>query len=133
MPSTFPTLFASITPVGANMVHQHYGLVANHAVSSPLTNTQDCYDHFIAANPNIAICVVIGDGDSFYTGQSAMAARWVAQGYPVTSVNNDAMLTSSLRVKSTYVGGTHGGAMNGTHFSLSNTAYIAWRNAQVRA
>jgi hypothetical protein len=135
MPSTFPTLFASITPVGASLMFQHYGLVANHAVSSPLGDHQACYDHFIAANPNLSVCIVVGNADSFYAGQSAVAARWVATGFPVTSVNNDSGITTGMqRVFSTYtVGGTHGGSMNTAHFGLGNTAYIAWRNAQVRA
>jgi dienelactone hydrolase len=137
MPSSFPLLFASVTPVGGGIRAGHYGLVANGAVASPIATDQGCYDDFATRHPTLAICAVIGENDSFYYADyTAMIARWNATGYAFTSVNNDVgMLTTDLRVYSTWTGPTsgHGGAMNASHFALGNTSYWNWLAAQVRA
>jgi hypothetical protein len=136
MPSTFPGMFASITPVGAAMHVFHYGNDVNHAVPTDLADHQACYDDFITRNEDLAVCHVIGSADDagFVTRTNDMFTRWGVLGYASTTVASDAgILTSDLRVKSVYAGGTHGGAMNTTHYALNNTAYLNWRDAQVRA
>jgi hypothetical protein len=137
MPSTFPNLFASVSPVGGSIRSGHYGLVANHAVSSPLATHQDCYDHFAATNPSLSVCQVIGENDSTFIAENqAFAARLNATGYPVTTVNNDVGITANMkRVLSIWRGPTsgHGGAMNASHFSWGNQNWWGWMAAQQRA
>jgi hypothetical protein len=136
MPSTYPNLFASVTPIAGAMRAGHYGLVANGAVASPLATNQDCYDDFATRHTTLAICAVIGENDSFYDADyTAMLARWNATGFAFTSVNNDVgILTTDLRVYSIWTGPTsgHGGAMNDSHYALSNTSYWNWMAAQRR-
>jgi predicted esterase len=136
MPSTFPNLFASITPVGGAMHVFHYGNPANRAVPVQLADHQACYDDFITRNTTLAVCHVIGSADDagFVTRTNDMFTRWGVLGYASTTSASDAGITTDmLRIKSVWSGGTHGGAMNGQHFSLGNTAYWAWLAAQVRA
>jgi dienelactone hydrolase len=137
MASTFPNLFASITPMGGQIRAGHYGLAANGAVPSNIATNQACYDDFISRNSTLAICSVIGENDSFFYAENVtMVNRWVATGYPVTSVDNDVGITPGiLRVFSVWRGptSTHGGAMNASHFSWGNQNWWGWMAAQQRA